>query len=368
MPPILQGSALRLLIAGSAVLLVVFLASCSPMYVLRASWEEAGILLRRKKIEKIVAEETVDGDTQRKLKLVLAARDFTESLGLEPKGSFTTYSKVDRDVLVWVLNASQQLSFTSVTWWFPIVGRVPYKGFFDKEDGIEAARDLKNEGHDVNLRPSPAFSTLGWFNDPLLSTTLSSDDVSLVDTVVHEIVHNTIWIPGNVPFNETMANVLGSIGSRLFFEKFDGAGSVREQQAANRFHDSLIYARYLKTVIEELTTFYQRLESGELKLEKPKALEKRAEIYEKLRTKWELHFPELKTEAFRKPLSSLNNASIIAQQIYFDRPWIIADLFEACGNSFACLIEQLKAIERQCKQKGQDPFELAIKHTKELRQ
>jgi predicted aminopeptidase len=103
------------------------------------------------------------------------------------------------------------------TWWWPVVGRVPYKGFFNFAAAERERAGYERDGYDTELRPSEAFSTLGWFNDPLLSTTLGADSTWLVNTVIHELLHNTVWISGDVSFNESLASFAGSHGAVAFF-------------------------------------------------------------------------------------------------------------------------------------------------------
>src|SRR5690606_33281988 len=103
-----------------------------------------------------------------------------------------------------------------------IVGSVPYKGFFEKEDAEHAAQKLELAGFETWVRGTDAFSTLGWFDDPVLSTTLSNSIPSIVDTVIHESVHSTVWIKGRVDFNESLANFIGGQGAYQFFkEKYE---------------------------------------------------------------------------------------------------------------------------------------------------
>jgi predicted aminopeptidase len=128
---------------------------------------------------------------------LLAAREYArDSLRLRTKESFTTYSRLDKDTLVLVLSAAYRDRLEPYTWWFPIVGRVPYKGYFDFDAARRTARKFYEDGYDVSLRPSDAFSTLGWFNDPLLSTSLRRDSVDLANTVIHELTHNTFLRAG----------------------------------------------------------------------------------------------------------------------------------------------------------------------------
>ena len=199
------------------VLLTLFLTP-TGCYLSRGAWEEGRILARRKPIVEIVADPRVDVVTRRKLQIVLAARQYAkDSIRLRAKESFTTYSPLDKDTLVLVLSAAYRDRLEGYTWWFPIVGSVPYKGYFDFSAARRDAERFYREGYDVSLRPSDAFSTLGWFNDPLLSTSLRRDSLELVNTVIHELTHNTYYAPSNVAFNESFASFVGARGAAAFF-------------------------------------------------------------------------------------------------------------------------------------------------------
>jgi len=212
-------------------------------YLLRAAWAEARILARRRAIVDIVKDPATAPAVADKLRLVLAARSFAaDSIDLRAKQSFTTYSPLDRDTLVLVLSGAYPDRLASYTWWFPIVGRVPYKGFFDFNAAKQAARDLAAKGFDVYLRPSPAFSTLGWFNDPLLSTSLHADTLDLANTVIHELTHNTFYASGQAVFNESFANFVGARGSAWFFRSRGSPAAADEADA--RWSDEKVMARF----------------------------------------------------------------------------------------------------------------------------
>jgi predicted aminopeptidase len=196
--------------------LIVF--APTACYLTRGAWEEAKILSRRRDISAMLTDSKVDQPTRAKLEVVEAARKFAhDSLGLAAGQSFTTYSYVDSDTLVLVLSAAYRDRLAPYTWWFPIVGRVPYKGYFDFAKAREAAKAMDAEGYDVYLRPSDAFSTLGFLPDPLLNTALRADSLDLANTVIHELTHNTFYAAGQVPFNESFASFVGARGAAAFF-------------------------------------------------------------------------------------------------------------------------------------------------------
>jgi predicted aminopeptidase len=233
---------------GIGALCAAFLVVTPPgRYLARGAWEEARILLRRKPITRLVADSTVDASTRARLRLVLEARDFAESaLGLRAEESFTTFTQLDSDTLVLVLSVAHRDRLALRTWWWPIVGRVPYKGFFDVGMARREQERFERDGFDTELRSAAAFSTLGWFNDPVLSTTLRADSVSLVNTVIHELLHNTVWIAGDVSFNESFASFVGREGAAAFYRaRGDSARVARlrrnteSDRTLGRFYEAL---------------------------------------------------------------------------------------------------------------------------------
>jgi predicted aminopeptidase len=164
------------------------LAGCSPVYFLRAAYEEGKILWRREPIADFIRKPDVAADTQEKLQLVLAVREYARDvLKFNVGGSYSSYSFVDRPDLTYIVLAAPKTELRPYTWWFLIVGSVPYKGFFSKAEAEAEIERLKAEGYDTNMRTSAAFSTLGWFDDPLLSHLLKYDKVALTDIVFHEL-------------------------------------------------------------------------------------------------------------------------------------------------------------------------------------
>jgi predicted aminopeptidase len=312
----------RWILLGSLLLTT----SCSPLYYLRASYEQARILSRRQPIPAVVADPSTEPEIRAKLSLVLEARDYAEHvLGLDVGSSYTTFSRIERDTLLLVLSGSRKDRFQAHTWRFPFVGRVPYKGFFDPADAVRERDQLAEQGLDTHLRPAGAFSTLGWFNDPLLSTLLRLGEVSLSNTVIHEVTHNTFYAPGQAQFNESFANFVGGRGAIAFFCSRDGTSSERCQRARDEWHDDLVFGRFLSELVSELETLYGRTD-----LTSEQKIEMREEVFARAQATFAGDVrPTLRVAGFRSiDREPLNNATLIARRLYYHRLDLFDDVLE----------------------------------------
>jgi predicted aminopeptidase len=311
-------------LAGVSGLAVAYLAFApTGRYIARAAWEEAKILLRRRSIPELVEDSRVAAPVRAKLQLVLEARAFGEdSIGLRAGDSFTTYSQLDRDTLVLVLSGAYRDRLERYTWWFPIVGRVPYKGFFDFAGARRTSRELEARGFDVYLRPASAFSTLGFFNDPLLSTTLRQDSLDLANTVIHETTHSTFYARGEAVFNESFANFVGARGAAAFFRARGQPAAAAEVDA--RWSDQKVLARFWGSLHRALDSGFKANAGPALTMRR---LTLRDSIYGAARRRllYELG-PQLRTVGPRAlERTRFDNAALLARRIYLTE----LDLFDA---------------------------------------
>ncbi len=333
-------------------LLMICASACSPLYVLRAGYEEAKILSRRQSIAALVSDSTTPPAVRGKLDLVLAARDFAvDSLGLEAGDSYTTFSQLDSDTLALVVSAAYRDRFEAYTWWFPIVGNVPYKGFFSESRARSAMRDLEAKGLDTYLRPTSAFSTLGWFNDPLVSPLLRYDSVSLGTTVVHELTHNTIYLSGQGAFNESFAQFMGGRGGIAFFCSRYGEDSRECDRATARWSDELIYGAFLDGMVGDLDELYARED-----LSTEEKIARREEIFARsLRHFEEEVQPQFRLLSYAGFLQTpLNNATLLSRRLYYHRLDLFEMLYQRMGGDLRRMLEVTLATARE---RPRDPYD-----------
>jgi predicted aminopeptidase len=329
---------LRGALALAALALVVSGVACSPVYVVKAGIAEMRILRARRPIPLVLNDTTVDADTRGKLAYVVEARRFAaEELGIDVGDSYTMYTELDRDTLAMVVSAAYKDRLVAKTWWFPIVGRVPYKGHFSLESALDEQADLEAEGYDTYVRPTAAFSTLGWFSDPVLSTALRTDEVEVVATVIHELSHQHLFVPGQVGFNESFATFVGRVGAARFFCSREGSGpdSVKCRRAMARWRDFQRFSLYLDTFVEELEQLY-----GNASLSFEEKLSGRDAVFAAALERFDREVaPTLEALTFGGFRNTpLNNATLMARIRYYDRlPAFDAFLVAHRGDLVAAL-------------------------------
>lgn len=324
------------------VLGTIVLFAPTACYLTRGAWEEARILSRRRPIRDIIADPRTAPAVRAKLVVVEAARRFArDSIGLETGESFTSYSHVDRDTLVLVLSAAYRDRLEPYTWWFPIVGRVPYKGYFDFAAARRAEDDLGERGFDTYLRPSDAFSTLGFFNDPLLNTTLRADSLDLANTVIHELTHNTFYAAGQVSFNESFASFVGARGAARFFRARGDTAAASRVDA--RWQDDMLLAEFWGGLSRALDSAFKAHPD-----DRAARLRVRDSIYAAARVDLVNNIaPRLSTVS---PLYArrvrLDNAALLARRVYGSGLGVFDVLWMRNGGDLRRTVRQVIALAR----------------------
>lgn len=322
--------------------------------MLRAGWAEARILAARQPIPDLLTDPDTEPELRDKLAFVWEARRFAaDSLGLRVGDAYSTYSRLDRDTLALVLSAAPADRLAPRTWWFPIVGHLPYRAYFDYDEAKREQHRLEDDGFDTYLRPTAAFSTLGWFADPLLSTVARAEVGSVVETVFHELAHTHLFVPGRVRFNESFANFVGSTGAIAYFCGREGGGprSVKCLRARDRWADDQRFSRFLDDVVSALQALY-----GDAGLPRERVLERREEIFEEARRRFREEVrPELRQRSFAFFTDlPLNNATLLARMRYYHRLPDFQAFLERHGGDVGRAVRALEdGVERV-----DDPFRL----------
>lgn len=336
------------------VALSLALSACSPLYVIRAGVAEAKILSARRPIPAVILDESTEPRTRDLLTIASEARRFArDSLKLDVGESYTTFTQLEKDTLSMVVTAAYRDRLQARTWWFPVVGHVPYKGFFDFDKAERERQKLEAEGFDTYLRPVSAFSTLGWFPDPLLSTVLHQDDAGLVETIIHELSHNQLFVPGQVRFNESFATFVGYVGAAEFFCRRSGGGSdtVKCARARARWRDVMRFSAFLDPVVDGLQTLY-----GDTSLDAAQKEAARQRIFEDARTEFRTGTqPTFEASSFSSFLTlPLNNATLLSRMRYYHRLADFQALLTEHGGDLVAAIAELESGAGS----AEDPFSL----------
>lgn len=334
---------------STCLLSVSLLSGCSPFYILRAAYEEGKILWRREPIESLLEKPDLDQQTREKLQLVLAVRDYArDTLKFRVGGSYASYSYVDRSALTYVLMAAPKTDLTPYTWWYFFVGRFPYKGFFSEEAAKAEAEQFQADGYDTFVRTAPAFSTLGWFDDPLLSHLLRYDKATLAQVVFHELFHNTLFVNDRADFNESLANFVGNQAAISFFRDRYGEGSPEHRSAVQAWKEELEFSAFITEVARSLKDLYGKdiAEEEKLKL--------REEIFSHSKEEWSRRVavnPAYRFRGYRR--QQLNNAVIAHYLLYFQDLELFESLYQVEGKVLARTLELIV----QSVSNGAEPFD-----------
>lgn len=204
------------------------------------------LLGAREDITRIVADESRDPVLRERLRQVQDARRFaSQQLGLPDNASYTEYADLGRPYVVWNVFAAPEFSLEAVEHCFLLTGCLAYRGYFDEAQARAQAAVLQAAGNEVYVAGIPAYSTLGWFDDPVLSTMMHWDDARLIGTLFHELAHQQLFIKGDTAFNESFASFVEDEGLRQYLAARGGGGAAQEglKRREHQFTALLLAAR-----------------------------------------------------------------------------------------------------------------------------
>ncbi|WP_234484068.1 aminopeptidase [Noviherbaspirillum pedocola] len=305
---------IRIALLAGAAALAAMTGGCAQMgYYLQAAQGQYALLAQARPIDDWLADPATGDTLKTKLSQVRAIRRFAaEELGLPNNGSYKNYADLQRPYVVWNVVAAPRLSLEPTQWCFPIAGCVNYRGYYHKEDAQAFARQLRNEGLDVQVAGVPAYSTLGWFDDPVLSTFIKYPEGELARLVFHELAHQVAYAKGDSQFNESFAVAVEEVGVERWMAKF-GDDKMRRayteyEGRKQDFLDLLLKHR------EELKANYASDASDEEKLRrKAEIFQALQDDYQILKRKWGGYAGY--DRWFAEPLS---NAHLAAVATYHD--------------------------------------------------
>lgn len=308
---------------------------CNPLYVVEAAVHEGRILTNREPIEDVITQGKVTAEVVRSLVFVKEARSFARERGLSVGQAFSSFSPTDQDNLVWVVMGCKPDSFDAKSWWFPIVGSVPYKGFFSKKEALKAAENLQREGFETFVRGAAAFSTLGWFNDPVLTPVLRNPPSLVVNTIIHELVHRTLWLRDDVVFNESLANYLGHAEAAAFFLNRHPADTTLHRDATQRLAREIAISALAEQLYQELSAIYSSSSSREEKLILKRAAYTTAD-------------KQAKDQGLAFNLfSRANNAEFLQVYVYLRRFDLFDDLYQKKNADLGAFLDAIRQFQKK---------------------
>lgn len=338
---------MRIIFARSPLVVLLlfplFLAACAnTLYMGKLSWGEARILGGAVPNEEVLSDNKVDEKIKDGIRLVQEVKEFAQQrLGLRLDRSYETFYRVKGDALVHLVSACPRDSLEPYTWRFPIVGRVEYKGFFNKKDALKEIRKLEEQGLDTCLQQAIAFSTLGWLSDPLYSTVLDYQPVVIINIIIHELVHNTIYFKGETEFNEQIASLIAEKGSLMFIEERLGLHSPSYQRALDLAGDEEVTAGFFEDLYSMLKELYAQ------DLPQDEKLKMREEIFALGQRRLVEFNKQLKAAGGAGPIERLNNAIVLAYRRYTTpSQGVLHRAYEALGSDVKVLIKLLLTIRK----------------------
>lgn len=322
----------------SCLLVALTLSGCASIsYYTQSVVGHSRLMLARQPLDKALANAT--GELKTQLELAKQIRQYAvDELALPDNRSYKNYVALKREYPVWTVVAAPEFSLQATQWCYLVIGCAAYRGYFSKAAAQRYADKLKRKGLEVTVGGASAYSTLGWFADPLLPSMLNQGQANFAEVVFHELAHQQLYINGDSGFNEAFASVVGELGAQRWLR------SHGEPQALDRYQAglqaSIDFDVLLAQTRDALTAVYAANTDDEVKrLSKQRALDKLVVDYQQLKKrKW--NGVDWFGRWFNQPI---NNARLAAFSTYRERVPQLTALFKDCDSSFSRFYESLKA-------------------------
>ncbi|MFC1863003.1 aminopeptidase [Thermodesulfobacteriota bacterium] len=327
---------------GAFLLFFLSLSGCRLSYVLHAASGQLHVINNSIPLEDVLQGDTLSPVQKERLRLVAEIKIFgEEELGLRATDNYNTVYLESDQAPVYIISAAPKDQLTSITWWFPIVGRMPYLGFFDLDKAQNKQKDLNNKNLDVIIGKAGAYSTLGWFQDPVTLNLLDGTEVDLAEIILHEMTHTTIYLNGQGAFNESLANLIGKKGAVAFMENKYGPTHSLTMEAMYNLEDNRIFSLFLTSLFEKLERCYASSTSYQEKVDDREkifntSLKEFEEIKGLLRTDRYSYFGK----------NRLNNAYLLSIGLYNRHFLLIEMLLEKKNGSIRSTLQLLKDLSK----------------------
>ena len=304
---------------------IAVVAACAPgCFLTQAGAGQLDLIQRARPIDVALADRRISDDRRRLLGEVWRIKAWGERMGLEPTDSYRKYVELDGEAVVWVVSACEPLAFTPKTWSFPIVGSFTYIAWFDEADAKRHAAELAEDGWEIYVRGAVAYSTGGWFDDPVRSTMLQDDSLSyLVNVILHESVHATVYVNGQSPFNESLASFIADRLTPRYLMQWHGS------EARAEYHRGVKRSGRRRAVLHEAS---KRLEA---------LYESEASDDDKRRLKAKIITDAESAGRFK----GLNNARLVQYRTYDTGKLAFARLLDRCDGDWRRFVAAIGALD-----------------------
>jgi predicted aminopeptidase len=226
-------------------------------YLFHAASGQFRLLYSAIPVEEALRANSLSTEQKDRLRLVARIKDFGEKeLGLKKTENYQDICMQSHHYTIYIVSASPKDRLWQITWWFPVVGDMPYLGFFDLESAKAEEENLVEKDLDVSIGLARSYSTLGWFEDPVTMNLIEGSTLDLVETILHEMTHTTLYEKGQGEFNEGLAALVGKVGACIFLEKTYGPSHPLTVQAKKSIEDERIFSSFLSSLLEKLERLY----------------------------------------------------------------------------------------------------------------